>query len=305
MRKLVKNIMEKNIYFEIVYGRLRQAYYKYMFSDKKFIAKQFKEKLGREVNLSNPERFTDKLQWLKLYWYDQIAIKCADKYEVRKIIEDKIGSEYLIKLISVYNSIKEINLDVLPNSFILKVTNGSGHNIICKDKGKVDWDIEFKKIKKWLNYNYYIKDREWVYKGVKPRVICEDYLSENDTGSLTDYKFYCFNGKPMYCQVIRGRGINETIDFYDTKWNHMPFTGLRPYPNLQKQHEKPSKYNEMIYLATILSKGFPFVRVDFYLVNSKIYFGELTFFPMSGMGKFEPDEWDYILGDLLELPNKN
>lgn len=298
------NLFKKNITFEIGYIKLRQLYYECLFSDKKLIIKQCRDTLCREVNLVQPERFTDKIQWLKLNWFDPFAIKCSDKYTVRKIIKEKIGAEYLNELIAVYKSEKEININNLPNSFVLKITKGSGQNIICKDKEKLNWNEELKEIKRWLNYNYYLKSREWVYKG-KPTIICEKYISDNNNNGLSDYKFYCFNGNPIYCQVIRGRGINETIDFYDIHWKHMPFTGLRSYPNSSTNYEKPEKYEKMIELAKTLSKGFPFVRVDFYYVEKRIIFGELTFFPMSGLGKFNPDKWDYELGKHLVLPKNN
>jgi len=285
------------------YDSIREIYLQYLTSDEKLIKNRYKKRLGREVELKNPVRFNDKLQWLKLNWYDPIAAKCADKYEVREIIKEKIGESYLNELIAVYDSVEDIDLDKLPNQFVLKTTHASGYNIICKDRYTMRWDEEFMKMRRWLRTNYYLHNREWVYKNIKPRIICEKYLSEKeDQNSLTDYKFFCFNGEPIYCQVIRDRGKNETIDFYDTEWNHMPFNGLRELPMSTTKYDKPNKYDEMIKLAKILAEGFPFVRVDFYYVNDRIIFGELTFFPLSGMGKFTPDEWDYKLGELLQLP---
>ena len=285
------------------YDSIREIYLQYLTSDEKLIKNRYKKRLGREVELKNPVRFNDKLQWLKLNWYDPIAARCADKYEVREIIKEKIGESYLNELIAVYESVEDIDLDKLPSQFVLKATHGSGCNIICKNKSAMRWNEEFKKMRRWLRKNYYLHNREWIYKNIKPRIICEKYLSEKeDQNSLTDYKFFCFNGEPIYCQVIRDRGKNETIDFYDTEWNHMPFNGLRELPMSTTKYDKPNKYDEMIKLAKILAEGFPFVRVDFYYVNDRIIFGELTFFPLSGMGKFTPDEWDYKLGELLQLP---
>lgn len=301
---MIKKV-KKNEQFKNFYDRLKQFYYKYLISDEKLIRRQFKKRVGREVELESPINFGDKLQWLKLNWYDPLAVKCADKYEVRKIVSEKIGSEYLNDLLGVYESVEEINLDKLPKSFVLKGTHGSGFNIICKDKDSMDWELEFNKMKQWLNTNYYWSKREWVYKDIKPRIICEKYMTDDEnTNTLADYKFYCFNGIPWYCQVIRGRGLNETIDFFDMDWNHMPFVGMRKLPNSPERIIKPEKYNEMIELAKSLSSGFPFVRVDFYYVNNRIYFGELTFFPTSGMGKFYPEEWNRKIGELLVLPPK-
>ncbi len=306
MSSFIKNVLKKSELIVKTYDKLKEFYYKYCISDVNLIRKEFKEEVGREVNLEDPVRFNDKLQWLKLNWYDPLATKCADKYEVREIIEDKIGKEYLNELYEVYESVDEIDLNKLPNSFVLKGTHGSGFNIVCKDKNKMDWDIEFRKMRRWLRINYYWQNREWVYRDIKPRIVCEKFLIEDDKcSSLTDYKFFCFSGKPMYCQVIRGRNDNETIDFYDVEWNHMPFTGLRSLPNSDKSYTKPEKYEEMLELAKKLSGRFPFVRVDFYYVKGKIYFGELTFFPLSGFGKFEPEEWDVKIGNLLKLPKPN
>lgn len=298
----LRKYSKRNEMVTMLYDKSKEIYYKYLISDEKLIKKRFKKRLGREVELDNPIKFNDKLQWLKLNWYNPIATKCADKYEVREYVKEKIGQEYLNELYGVYESVDEIDLDKLPNSFVLKATHGSGWNIICRDKNKMDWDAEFKKMRRWLRKNYYWQNREWVYKDIKPRIICEKFLSENNNSSLTDYKFFCFNGKATYCQVIRDRGKNETIDFYDTNWEHMPFNGLRDLPMSSIEYKKPEKYEEMVKLAEKLAGRFPFVRVDLYYVKHKIIFGELTFFPLSGMGKFTPDEWDYKIGSLLKLP---
>ncbi len=286
------------------YNVLKYYYYKSLINDEKVIRNTFKKRVGRELNLDNPEQFNDKLQWLKLNWRDPLATKCADKYEVRYFVKERIGEDYLNDLYEVYESVEEINISKLPKAFVLKGTHGSGFNIICKDKNKLDWDKEYKKMKRWLKKNYYWEKREWVYKDIKPRIICEKYMSEGEqTVALTDYKFFCFNGEAKYCQVIRGRGENETIDFYNEDWEHMDFTGLRPLPNSNSKYLKPEKYEQMINLASTLSKGFPFVRVDFYYVNNVIIFGELTFFPQSGMGSFYPLEWNKKVGDMLEINN--
>jgi len=303
LRKL-KSLLKKNKTIVTIWSCLHRYYYKYFFSDEEVIRKQFKKRLGREVNLENPVKFNDKLQWLKLNWKDPLAVKCADKYSVREFVNDKIGEEYLNELYAVYNSVDEIDLGELPEQFVLKGTHGSGFNIVCKDKNKMNWKKEKKKMKKWLKKNYHWNTREWVYKDIKPRIVSERYLNEsNRNNSLTDYKIYCFNGEPLYCQYITRGKSNYTVDFFDKDWNHMPFTGLRipPSPQYNKNIKKPDKYSQMLKLAAELSKGFPFVRVDFYFVDNKIYFGELTFFPLSGYGKFKPDEWNYKIGNLLKL----
>ncbi len=302
MNTSLRELLKNSDLIVNLYDFIQELYYKHFISDVGLIKKRFKESVGREVELNNPIRFTDKQQWLKLNWYDPLAVKCADKYAVREFIKERIGQKYLNDLYGIYESVNDIDIDKLPNAFVLKGTHGSGFNIICKDKTQMNWHEEFKKIKRWLKKNYYWQNREWVYKNIKPRIVCEKYLTEeNYYNSLTDYKIYCFNGIPKYCQVIRGRGVNETIDFYDTEWGHMPFTGLRPLTMSDKNYTKPKKYEKMLDLAKRLSENFPFVRVDFYYIKDKIYFGELTFFPLSGIGRFEPPEWDLIVGNLLQL----
>lgn len=267
------------------------------------IEKIFKKEMGRSVNLDNPREFSDKIQWLKLNWYDPFASKCADKYEVRGIIEKMLGDELLNELYGVYESVEDIDISKLPNSFVLKGTHGSGYNLVCHDKNDMNWNKEFQKMKRWLRSNYFWKYREWVYKDLKPRIICEKYLVEDEFNpGLTDYKFYCFNGEPLYCQVISDRDTGGTIDFFDTNWNHMEFRGLQNWPNSEREIPKPKHYDDMISYAKTLSKTFPFVRVDFYYVNNKIYFGELTFFPRSGYGSFFPKKWNVKLGGKLKLP---
>lgn len=262
--------------------------------------------MGREVELINPVRFNDKLQWLKLNWYDPLAEKCADKYKVREFIMERIGSSYLNELYGVYNSVREIDIKKLPNSFVLKATHGSGDNIICKDKNRLNWSKCKRKMERWLKKNIYWRTREWVYKDIKPRIICEKLLEDdNQKDGLTDYKFYCFHGEPKYCQVIKDRSAGGTIDFFDTDWNHMEFTGLQNLPNSQTPIPRPEKLEEMLDISKKLSEPFPFVRVDLYYVNKKIYFGELTFFPKSGFGSFYPPKWNKKIGDLLELPTEH
>ncbi|MFB4213365.1 ATP-grasp fold amidoligase family protein [Shouchella sp. JSM 1781072] len=266
------------------------------------IRKRFKKERGRSVNLETPVLFCDKLQWLKLNWRDSLGTICSDKYSVRNFVKERIGDHYLNEVYEVYDNVSEINIDNLPESFVLKGTHGSGYNLICKDKSNMDWDKAFKEMRRWLKNNYFWKNREWVYKDIEPKIICEKFLREKDKEALVDYKFYCFNGVVKYCQVIRGRQTEETIDFYDVNWSIMPFTGLRNLPNSNESFQKPSKYNEMIELAQNLAKNFPFVRVDFYYVNERIIFGEMTFFPTSGYGSFYPSEWNKKIGDLLKLP---
>lgn len=302
----LKEKIKKNHLFMEMIQSIRKIYYGRLVSKERLIKRKFKKNLNKKVNLNNPVEFSEKLQWLKLYWHDSYATICADKYNVRNIVQQKIGNNYLNNIIEVFDSVNEIDLEKLPKSFVLKGTHGSGYNIVCKDKTLMNWSLEFKKMHKWLEDRYYITNGEWVYKNIKPRIICEEFLvDDNELDSLTDYKFYCFNGEPIYCQVIRERNSGGTIDFFDQEWNHMEFTGLQKLPNSKQIIPKPYKHKEMLNIASKLSKPFPFVRVDLYYVNNKVYFGELTFFPRSGFGQFHPLKWNEEIGNLLELPNSN
>lgn len=269
-----------------------------------FLRMKYKYHVGKRLNLSHPQTFSEKLQWLKLYDHKPEYIKYVDKFSVRSYISKVIGDKYLIPVIGVYENVEEINWSTLPNKFVIKCTHGSSCNIVCVDKTKLDTEKSKEKLNQWMKRNWFWYGREWPYKNVKPRILCEEYLSEeNGNGSITDYKFYCFDGIPTYCQVIRDRNSAQTIDFYDSEWRYMDFTGLQKLAKSSgKPIKKPDKYDEMIELAKILSKGLPFVRVDLYYVNDRIYFGELTFYPLSGFGKFDPPEWNNKIGDLLKLP---
>lgn len=303
MYKLIKNFIKNNETLYTLHRYFKQMYFKFYFNDKRFIQKKFKKRLGREVNLENPQKFNDKLQWLKLNWYDPLAVKCADKYAVREFVKDKIGEKYLNELYGVYSSVNEINLDELPEKFVLKGTHGSGLNIICKDKNKMNWKKAKKKMKRWMITNHYWQTREWVYKDIKPRIIAEKFIETNNNKPLKDYKFFCFNGEVKSLFVAKNRGIGTTFDFYDLDWNWLEVKNH--YPNSNKKVEKPEKLDKMICLAKKLSKKFPQVRVDFYYENKKIYFGELTFFHFSGFESFEPESFDIEMGKWLDLNKIN
>lgn len=303
MSSKIRENLKNNENIVRTYDKFKEFYYRHVISDEELIRKKFKKRLGREVDLENPIKFNDKLQWLKLYWHDPIATKCADKYEVREIIKEKIGEEYLNELIGVYGSVNEIDIDKLPDKFVLKGTHGSGFNIICKDKSKMNWDEEFKKMRRWLRTNYYLQNREWVYKDIKPKIICEKYLEELDSGELKDYKIFCFDGDPKIIEVDFDRFKNHKRNFYDLDWNFINYE--IKYPNDSKANiSKPDALTEILDLSRILSEGFPHVRVDFYLLNRKIMFGELTFFHESGMGPFKPEAFEIKMGNWLELPQK-
>lgn len=233
-------------------------------------------------------------------------LRCTDKYEVRKYIEEKGMGEYLIPLIGIYNNVEDIDFKGLPRQFVAKTTDGGGGNqvLICKDKQELS-EVDFKnKLANWMKMPKKKQvGREWAYENGYPRrIIIEQLIGDKSKKDLPDYKFYCFNGEPLYCQLIQGRTSDETIDFYDMKWQHMPFTGLtRGVKCSEILADKPANFEIMQNIASQLSKDFPFVRVDLYSVNGNSFFGELTFYPSSGYGNFTPDQWDEKLGELLEF----
>lgn len=304
-----KNFKNQLINFDIIYGikRIDDKYKEFCYkrlTDEEYIKKDYKRKLGREPDLINPRGYNDKLQWLKLNWYDPLAVKCADKYGVREYVAEKIGEKYLNQLYGVYESVDEIDLDQLPKSFVLKGTHGCGFNIICKDKTAMNWRKELRRMRRWLKTNYFWKSREWVYKDIKPRIVCERYLEDKESGQLFDYKIFCFGGEPKIIQVDFDRFKNHRRNLYDLDWNLLDVEIKYPRDN-SVIIEKPDKLELLLDLSRKLSREFPHVRVDFYYVEGKIYFGELTFFHASGTGKFKPEEFDYVMGDWLKLPEKS
>lgn len=274
-------------------------------SDKDFLLKSYFIKFGRKLDLIYPETFNEKLQWLKLYDRKPEYTIMVDKYKVREYISKKIGSQYLIPLLGVWDDPDEIDFDALPGRFVLKCNHNSGLGMcICTDKTKLDVKKAKKDLKRGLKQDYYLTGREWPYKDVPRKIVAEKFL-KGDTGGLTDYKIHCFNGVPKFVLVCRDRfsesGLTE--DFYTPEWELMPVK--RPsIPNAKTPLPKPEKLDEMLALAAKLSENIPFLRVDFYYVEGKIYFSELTFFPASGFAPFEPEEWDRTFGDWLELPSK-
>ncbi len=295
----------KFIYKNKITRKINQVYRKYFVSDTRYVKKMYRKSMKKNLNLVDPVLFNEKLQWLKIYWRDSLATKCSDKYKVREYVANNIGSKYLIEFYGVYNSFEEIKFDKLPQSFVLKTNHDSGTVLICKDKSKFDFRKAKKKLHSSLKRNFYLYAREWVYKDIEPKIICEKLL-ENDGKELLDYKFYCFNGVPKYVYIYLERDVKVKTKVYDLDWNEQPF--VQKYDKTEKKIKRPEQLEEMIELSKKLSKAFPFVRVDFYVSNGKVFFGELTFFPYAGVGEFLPIEYTYmdnVMGDLLKLPQKN
>lgn len=285
-----------------IFNRLKISQF---LSDKTYVGMQFHIAHGYKLDIKHPRTFSEKLQWLKLYDRKPEYTTMVDKYAVKKYVADRIGEEYIIPTLGVWDSYDEIDFDNLPDKFVLKCTHDSGGLVICRDKKTLDMDAARKKIEKSLRTDYYKLGREWPYKDVPRRIIAEKFMEDETQGdALNDYKLMCFNGK-VYCSfVCSGRNSKEglRVTFYDKEWKRLPFR--RHYPSADKDLDMPSQYHRMIELAERLSKGIPFVRTDFYEIGGKLYFGELTFYPGNGMEEFSPEEWDERLGALIELPNK-
>lgn len=281
--------------------RIMNSKFSRILADKTYLKIYFKCKMGYKLNLKNPQTFNEKLQWLKLYDRNPEYTKMVDKYEVREYIKEKIGEKYLIPLIGVYDKFDDIDFDELPNQFVIKCNHDSGGLVICKDKGKLNIEETRKKINKSLKRNYYYSGREWPYKNVKPRIIIEKYMEDSNKSDLIDYKLFCFNGIPKIVLVCSERfsSSNMCETWFDMNWKLIDMTesGHR----VDSTISKPKQLKKMVELSKKLSKNIPFIRVDWYEIGDKLYFGELTFYPASGFEKFEPKEWNKKIGDMLSI----
>lgn len=273
-------------------------------SDETYLKIIYRIKRGERLNLENPQTFTEKLNWLKLYNRNPEYTQLVDKYEVKKVVADIIGEEHIVPTLGVWDKFDDIDFDKLPNQFVLKCTHDSGGLIICKDKSKLDIEKARKKINNCLNHSFYWGMREWPYKNVPRRIIAEKYIEPQPYAvDLPDYKWYCFGGEPKYCQVIQDRSTKEKIDFFDTNWVHQDFIGLNPNAvHATQEPKKPLHLDTQIRIARALSQNIPYARVDLYDVGECLFFGEITLFPGSGFGRFSPKEWDNKLGSLISLP---
>lgn len=286
-----------------LYKRRRFEYYN--LSREVAVKNTFKERMGYELDLNNPKTLNEKICWLKVNWYDPKAVICADKYLVKYHVRSKVGEEILVKNYGVWDNPKDIEWDKLPNKFILKTNHGCGGHVICKDKSTLNKKQAIKELKKGFYDDYAPNAQEWTYDNIKPKVICEELLEENEHSPL-DYKIFCNNGKVKLLYVCSrhdcANGAKLELNYYDRDFNLYPCQ--QSYPNISREIKKPVNYEKMIEYAEILSKDFPFVRVDFYNINGKIYFGEFTFFASGGALEFQPEEYDRIFGDMIELPEK-
>lgn len=273
--------------------------------DSLYLKLRYRFQMGKRLNLRCPCTFQEKLQWLKIHDHNPLYTTMVDKILVKDYVSSKIGSHYIIPLLGIWDRPEDIEWEKLPSRFVLK-TNHSGGNtgvVICKNKTTFDYDNAIKKLNASLKADVYRDLREWPYKNVSKKIFAEEYIEITPTEtSLTDYKWYCFNGEPKFCQVIQDRSTNETIDFFDTEWQHLDFVGLNPLANNSSvPHKCPENLKKQIEIARKLSAGIPFSRIDLYESGIGTLFGEITFYPASGIGSFRPDKYDRLLGEMLDI----
>lgn len=274
-----------------------------IWSDKIFLKMMYRLRMGKPLNLDKPETYNEKLQWLKLYDRRPEYTMMVDKIAVKDHVKNLIGEEFIIPTLGVWDNPDDIDFDALPNQFVLKCNHDSGGIVICSDKSKLDIAKAKRGLRKALKRRYFYHGREWAYKNVKPQILAEKYMVDESGYELKDYKIFCFNGEPkvMFIASDRSSKTEDTkFDFFDMDFKHLPF--LNGHPNSKMPIHKPESFEKMKQLAAKLSAGIPHVRVDFYDINGQIYFGELTFCHWSGMVPFEPEEWDYKLGEMITIP---
>ena len=270
--------------------------------DKWMLKLQYRVKFGRKLNLDNPKRFTEKVQWYKLYYKNPMMPRCSDKYMVRDYIKEKGLEDILIDLYTVYNCPEDIRIAQLPEKFVMKLSNGSGTNLLCKDKSQLS---EKEIIQEFKNFLFKVKanlGREWPYMEADPKIVVERLLEDEThvNNAVNDYKIFCYDGKPEYIICISDRYSDRCNHLvYDTQWNkiHVCSENAR----INEDVPKPENLEKMLEIAAKLSEDFPFARIDLYSVSGKVYFGEITFYPWSGYMEFEPDEFDFILGEKFNL----
>lgn len=307
LHKFLSYLKEDNLLFKYIWLRTRYEYRKRKFavlSDIDCINALYKSYCGLLPNLDNPQKFSEKMQWLKLHYRNELMPVVGDKFTVRNYLKE-LGYEHLLnELVAVFDCVDEIDLSFLPQRFVLKASHSSGWNLIVRDKYHYNWSMAKKNMLYWLENKIDWDGREWHYGMMKPHIVCEKYL-EDESGGLMDYKFFCFNGQPKFMQLNVDRGLpSATQNYYDLDWTLLPFGKSMPHnPNINAL--KPIHFNEMVSYARELCKPFPFVRIDFYEANGRIFFGEFTFFPCSGMPDFIPDVWDVKIGQMLTLPKAN
>ncbi|MBW6464229.1 MAG: carbonic anhydrase [Firmicutes bacterium] len=274
--------------------------------DKIMLQIQYRIKTGRSLILSNPRRYTEKLQWYKLFYRDPLMAKCSDKFDVRDFVEGKGLGEILNTLYGVYENVEDIRFENLPNRFVLKYTNGSGANLFITDKSSININSLKSQLNQWMTKRKANYGREWCYYNVPSRIIIEELIDRDENNDIPDYKFFCFNGKVKYLYTMVDYvddHKNGRCSFFTPEFEQLPYRRSE-YKEIDREIQKPDRFDEMIKIAEILSEDFPHVRVDLYNIKGKIIFGELTFYNACGYTIFSPDEFDYILGKEFILPKK-
>ncbi len=315
MNNILKKIINIGLHPSNIFFSLANKGLLNWMSDEKYLKIYYKLKTGKKLNLNNPRTFNEKIQWIKLNVRNNLYTEYVDKYKAKQIVSNIIGKEYIIPTLGVYNNFDEINFNKLPDQFVLKCTHDSGGLIICKDKSKFNKDNAKQLIKKCLKRNYYYYEREWPYKNVEKKIICEKYMNDanihkiknsNLNDGLIDYKFYCFNGEPKFlyvgCACIEHNEKHDKLSYYNLDWTKANFY-RSDHEQLDADNIKPENLIDMIEISKKLSTNIPFVRVDLYNINNHIYFSEFTFSPGGGFGIFYPEKYELLFGDYIKINN--
>lgn len=280
-----------------------KGFFRYL-PDEIYLKMIYRAELGKKLNLKNPQSFNEKLNWKKLNDRKPVYTEMADKYLVKQYVAERIGENYIIPLYGVWDQFEDIDFDMLPKTFVLKSTHDCGGVVICKDKDMINKKLVGEFFEKRLRKNYFWWRREWPYKDITPRIIAEEYVKDQNQEHLPVYKFFCFHGVPRIIQSIQNdKQEDETIDYFDVKWNLLDLK--QNFPNSKMPLEKPDMLEEMVAVASELSEGHDFIRVDLYVINNQIKFSEFTFYSDAGINVFEPESWDKKLGSWINLKVNN
>lgn len=295
--------------YKTFFGKvIKKLKYHHLFDwmpDELYLKVMFWACMYRKLDLKNPKSFNEKLQWLKLYDHNPEYTRMVDKYEAKKFVTEKIGKQYIIPTLGIWDGFDEINFEILPQQFVLKCTHDSGGLVICKDKANLNLAKTKKKIEKSLETNYFLNGREWPYKNVKPRILAEKYMEDSKAKELIDYKFFCFNGVAESVMVCTERQTGEPkFYFFDKEWRLKKYNYRGKMAPADFTLPKPNCMDTMFSIAEKLSEGIPYVRVDLYCIDGMIYFGEMTFYPDSGFDSNLLPESDAYWGEMLVLPEK-
>ena len=285
----------KDVTYEILVNKLFRNYA----PDKFYLNFLYKRKYGYSIDWNNPKTFNEKLQWMKIYDHNPMYTVCADKVQVRKYVEDTIGKDYLIPLVGIYDNPEEIDVNILPTKFVLKLNTGAAYNIVCTDKNKITKNEIVNNYNKWMKEKFYLRYREYHYKPIVKKIVCEQFLENADGTPLFDYKVFCFDGEPYLIMVMLGEKYDNHRNLYNINWTR--HSGYITAEQDDFEVPEPMNLEEMLMCARKLSRGFKEVRVDFYIVNNKLYFGEMTFFSGAGFSQFSSYNFDLELGNRIKL----